>query len=236
MSGKPSEANGREYTARQVLSRIVQVGAFLLAGVTTLFLYAGTIRWSFAWLYAATTIIIALFGALILPPELLAERGRKKKNVEPWDRLITGLILIPWTALFVTAGLDFRYRWSPALPLLVHVIGFAFFILGNGLELWAMKVNVYFCSAVRIQYERGQIAVSDGPYRFVRHPGYAGIITYHFGAALLLGSLWALIPAFLLAVLLMIRTVLEDTTLMRKLEGYAPYAGRVKYRLVPGVW
>jgi protein-S-isoprenylcysteine O-methyltransferase Ste14 len=77
---------------------------------------------------------------------------------------------------------------------------------------------------------------SSGPYRYVRHPGYVGFVVSYFGTALALGSLWAILPAGLVAGLLMVRTALEDRTLQDELPGYREYARRVRYRLVPGIW
>jgi protein-S-isoprenylcysteine O-methyltransferase Ste14 len=99
-----------------------------------------------------------------------------------------------------------------------------------------MASNRFFSSVVRIQADRGHTVATGGPYRFVRHPGYAGFIAGSFGAALLLGSRWALLPALLSAVLLVVRTVLEDRTLRAELPGYAEYAARVRHRLLPHVW
>ena len=56
------------------------------------------------------------------------------------------------------------------------------------------------------------------------------------GAGRGLGSVWALIPVGVAACLLVVRTALEDRTLQQELDGYREYAGRVRYRLLPGVW
>jgi len=99
-----------------------------------------------------------------------------------------------------------------------------------------MISNIYFSTAVRIQYDRGHTVASGGPYCYIRHPGYLGMIIYHLSTPIILGSLWALIPASLTVTLFIIRTLLEDNTLKNKLEGYKEYAERVEYRLMPGVW
>jgi protein-S-isoprenylcysteine O-methyltransferase Ste14 len=99
-----------------------------------------------------------------------------------------------------------------------------------------MWTNRFFSSTVRIQTDRGHEVVEGGPYRFMRHPGYVGAILLVTSISLVLGSLWALIPAGVVAVLLIIRTCLEDITLQRELTGYADYARRVRFRLVPGIW
>jgi protein-S-isoprenylcysteine O-methyltransferase Ste14 len=99
-----------------------------------------------------------------------------------------------------------------------------------------MASNRFFSSVVRIQTDRGHTVATGGPYRFVRHPGYVGMMVSALGTTILLGSLWAFIPATLLIGLIIFRTALEDRTLQNELEGYKEYAARVRYRLLPGVW
>ncbi len=109
-------------------------------------------------------------------------------------------------------------------------------IFGNALFTWSMMSNKYFSTLVRIQIERNHTVSTGGPYSFVRHPGYVGYILFNFATPFILGSLWALIPAGTVFILLVIRTGLEDRTLKKELDGYKEYAKRVKYRLVPGIW
>jgi protein-S-isoprenylcysteine O-methyltransferase Ste14 len=109
-------------------------------------------------------------------------------------------------------------------------------VLGWALFMWAMGANAFFSEAVRIQEERGHTVVTDGPYRYVRHPGYVGAILALFATPLLLGSLWALIPAGLATIGYVVRTALEDKTLQEELDGYTEYAQQTRYRLLPGVW
>nr|NIN68360.1 isoprenylcysteine carboxylmethyltransferase family protein [Anaerolineae bacterium]NIN98447.1 isoprenylcysteine carboxylmethyltransferase family protein [Anaerolineae bacterium] len=107
---------------------------------------------------------------------------------------------------------------------------------GYALGVWAIASNAFFSQIVRIQKERGHRVATGGPYRFVRHPGYVGTILVGLAAPIMLGSLWALIPGGAVALLFILRTALEDQTLLGELEGYGTYAGRVRYRLLPGVW
>ena len=97
-------------------------------------------------------------------------------------------------------------------------------------------VNTFLSRTVRIQDDRGQRVVDNGPYAWVRHPMYLGIIVLMISIPALLGSLWALIPGSLIGALFILRTALEDRTLFRELPGYPEYAGRVRYRLFPGIW
>jgi len=99
-----------------------------------------------------------------------------------------------------------------------------------------MASNKFFSTIVRIQKERGHTVQTGGPYRFVRHPGYASLLVSYLMIPIALGSLWAVIPAFVLVINLFVRTALEDRTLQNELEGYKNYAARVRYRFLPGIW
>jgi protein-S-isoprenylcysteine O-methyltransferase Ste14 len=102
--------------------------------------------------------------------------------------------------------------------------------------IWAFRVNAFLAEMVRIQNERGHTVCTTGPYRIVRHPMYVGVILTILCVPVLLGSLYALIPAGLIAALFVLRTALEDRTLQAELPGYADYAQTVRWKLVPGVW
>ena len=112
----------------------------------------------------------------------------------------------------------------------------AVYLLGQAIFIWARTTNAYFSSVVRIQTERGQTVCREGPYRFVRHPGYVGGILFGLAGPMLLGSMWAVIPQAVAAMLIIWRTHMEDRTLQAELPGYAEYTREVKYRLLPGVW
>jgi protein-S-isoprenylcysteine O-methyltransferase Ste14 len=99
-----------------------------------------------------------------------------------------------------------------------------------------MSVNTYLSRSVRIQEERGHQVITSGPYRFVRHPMYVGALLFVLCIPMVLDSIWAFIPSAVIVILFIIRTALEDRTLIEKLPGYAEYTKRVKYRLIPFVW
>jgi protein-S-isoprenylcysteine O-methyltransferase Ste14 len=207
-----------------------------ISSALLLLITAGSLGWLYAWVYAAVCILILQFSALILPLELIAERGSKKENTEPWDAILTGLLIISSMVMLIVAGLDFRWNWSPKLAIGLHIVSIFIFILGCALMIWAMNANRFFSTAVRIQFDRGQIVCSSGPYRYIRHPGYLGMIVYNLASPIFLGSLWAMIPAAIIVSLYVIRTWLEDKTLLKKLPGYEQYADCVKYRLLPWLW
>jgi len=128
-----------------------------------------------------------------------------------------------------------RMRWS-AVPLWAVLLGYALLVGGIAVTTWAQAVNPFFEPGVRIQTERKQHPISNGPYRIVRHPGYAAAIAMFAGLPLALASWWALIPAALASVVLIIRTALEDRLLRARLPGYPKYAKKTRYRLAPGIW
>jgi protein-S-isoprenylcysteine O-methyltransferase Ste14 len=138
--------------------------------------------------------------------------------------------------LVIVAGLDHRFRWSPVFPLWLNVIGFILVAAGYTFASWALAENRFFSSMVRIQTDRGHAVCDSGPYRLVRHPGYAGNILPLPGIVLALGSVWTLIPAAVALIIAVTRTALEDRTLRAELPGYRDYARRVHYRLLPGIW
>lgn len=190
------------------------------------------------WVFLSSYLLITIFSAFISDPDLLAERSRRdRKDQKDWDRLLLGLYgpIVPMIVPLI-AGLDLRYGWQPEISITCQLLALAVYILGWGVHLWAMAVNKYFALFVRIQKDRGQTVATSGPYRYVRHPGYVGGILLTASAALVLGSWWAFIPGVLGALMLIIRTVLEDRTLQEELEEYKEYAQQVRYRLLPGIW
>ncbi len=220
-----------------VVRRWLQVLFQFVLLVMVLFVTAGDPDWVWGWAYVGVGAAILALNAFVVPPEVAAERGAaRKRNVKGWDRVVVVLAGVPSLALPVVSGLDERFGWSAHLPVALHVAGLAAIALGQGLFSWSMSANKYFSPAVRIQEERGHEVATAGPYRYVRHPGYVGYIVALWGTALGLGSLWALIPAGLGSGALVVRTALEDRTLREELPGYAAYAARVRYRLLPGGW
>jgi protein-S-isoprenylcysteine O-methyltransferase Ste14 len=226
---------------REITKWIVQAALGLVAYGVILFLAAGRVDWIWGW---AQLIILAVFLAahplLLIPinPELLAERekGIFGKGVKTWDKWIGGLAAGALLPLWVVAGLDVRFQWTGGMPVAFHVGGLLANILGYALFLWAMGSNAFFSEGVRIQQERGHRVATGGPYRYVRHPGYAGAIAAGIATPFLLGSLWGLIPAIISAALYVVRTGLEDKTLMEELPGYREYAQQTRYRLLPRLW
>ncbi|NIM95857.1 MAG: isoprenylcysteine carboxylmethyltransferase family protein [Anaerolineales bacterium] len=204
-----------------------------------LFTAAGRTDWLMGWLVLGIYALISFTSLFSLDRDLVDERVMMGgRGVSTFDRAVASLsflFLFPLT-LFVT-GLDHgRYQWSPEFPYWLQGIGLLIFIAGNALGRWAMNSNEYFSTFLRIQDERDHAVVRTGPYKYIRHPGYAGAILAALALPIALGSLWALIPALIGAVGFVIRTLHEDRYLEAELDGYSEYARQVQFRLIPYVW
>lgn len=236
MTDQTEQVKRRPDNGKNILRRLIQVTMSIIIILIILLVSAGMINWIYAWMLVIASVLVIIINAFIFPAELISERGRRKENVERWDKILTGIIIIPWYSLYLIAGLDIRFGWSPALALWIHITALITFMSGNVLVSWAMIANNYFSTKVRIQYDRGHTVSSGGPYHYVRHPGYLGIIIFLLSTPIVLGSFWALIPAITTVILFIVRTSFEDNTLKNKLEGYKEYADTVKYRLLSGIW
>ena len=198
-------------------------------------------NWWQAWAYAVVSILTFIISRILVNrrhPDLIAERARfmEAKDTKPWDKVLAPLLGVGSILVVVVAGLDKYYGWTHASSLTVNLIALFGILFGYAFSSWALIENRFFSGTVRIQTERGHDVVSTGPYRIVRHPGYAGGLFGFIFIPLLLDSYWAWIPTILLGMALVIRTALEDKTLQEELPGYKEYAQRTKYRLFPGVW
>ncbi len=239
MSAKTvSEEAAQTASPRQWIRLVV---AYLLIPLILL-ICGGDLGWWQAWLYSLLILAAGIGGRMWAEqrhPGLLAERQNIEniQNAKPWDKVLAPLmaVSIGYPMVFV-AGLDHRYNWSSEFPLWLIVIGLILISLGYAFAAWAVVENRFFSSVVRIQTDRGHVVCDSGPYRFMRHPGYAGNILALFGIVLALGSVWTLIPAAVASIISVIRTVLEDQTLQEELPGYRDYARRVRYRLIPWIY
>ncbi|WP_188862068.1 methyltransferase family protein [Marinobacterium nitratireducens] len=215
--------------------------AYLLIPLV-LFLCGGDLVWWPAWLYSVLILAAGIGGRIWAEqrhPGLISERQNRKnfQNAKAWDKVLAPLMALSiGFPVVIVAGLDHRYRWSPEFELWLVVVGFVLIAFGYAFAAWALAENRFFSSVVRIQTDRGHAVCDSGPYRFVRHPGYAGNILALFGIVLALGSVWTLIPAAVATIIGVIRTALEDRTLQLELPGYRDYARRVRYRLIPGIY
>lgn len=220
---------------------IVQTVAWFGFIGAVLFLSAGTLAWPAAWTYLAIMLALSLVTGLLLArhdPALLKERLSPpiQKGQPLADKVLLSVILLFLFGAYVLMAFDaVRFKWS-SVPEWVQAVGALLVILSIGFSYRTLRENSFASPVVKVQMERAQRVVTTGPYRYVRHPFYAGSLLFVAGTSLLLGSWWGLIAAFGLAGLLAIRIGIEEKALRTGLAGYDTYAERVRYRLVPFVW
>jgi protein-S-isoprenylcysteine O-methyltransferase Ste14 len=206
-----------------------------------LFVAAGTLHWPAAWVLLAELGILGFASGLWLAwtdPDLLRERMSPfvQRDQEASDRTLMKIISLAFVVWLVFIPLDAcRFGWSH-VPLWVRWIGAIAIAVSLAIVHWTVLENRYAVVVVRVQRERGQHVITTGPYRFVRHPMYAGAILLFVGTPLLLGSWYGLIGAAIIMALFCVRITIEERTLRAELEGYTEYAAGVPYRLIPGVW
>lgn len=194
-------------------------------------------RWDlpFAWAYLAVLVGAMVATLLVADPDLLRERA--KPGSGGIDRKLRFVALPFFVGHLAVAGLDVgRFHWSGRFAAGLQIAGLVGLAASIGLSVWAMRQNRFYSPVVRIQSERGHYVVTGGPYRWVRHPGYAGALLSILCGGPALGSWWAMLVLAPMVVLTLRRTVIEDRYLREHLEGYVDYAKRVRYRLVPGIW
>lgn len=197
-------------------------------------------RWDLwnVWVTVAILLVSTTLQTLALyrkSPDLLKERGRLGTGGRVrWTSARAYLALIG--PQWIIAGLDHRFHWSDNLPLAVVVAGLVIFTIAEGLATWSALVNPFLSPEIRIQADRGQWVIHTGPYAIMRHPFYASVLLSMVAAGLALDSLLSIIPALAYAAVTFQVTAIEDRMLQAELAGYADYAAKVRYRLVPGVW
>lgn len=229
-------------TARSLpLGALIQVLLVVVVAPFIPMIVSGAWNWTEAWLYAVASVLAFAISRLLVQrrhPDLIAERARflRAEDTKPWDKVLAPLLGAGSVLILVVAGLDRSFGWSPPFPAWLKVTAFVMIVLGYAFSSWALVENRFFSGTVRIQSERSHHVVATGPYRIMRHPGYAGGLLGYLFIPVLLDSAWAFVPAILLAAVMVLRTALEDRTLQAELPGYRKYAARTRYRLLPGLW
>jgi protein-S-isoprenylcysteine O-methyltransferase Ste14 len=214
---------------------IVKVLALETGIALVVFLSAGRVNLPWVWALLAVHATLLTIGFTLMDPSLGQER--LKPGPGATDAHLRRIIALLLLAHLVVVGLDVgRFQWSGFLAVPVRVVALVLFTAGLAFGQWAMVVNRFFSSAIRLQTDRGHRVVDTGPYRLIRHPGYAGLLVAATAGGVVMGSWWSLVPLALAAVVIVRRLLMEDAFLHRELEGYATYAGRVRYKLVPGLW
>jgi len=212
---------------------VVAMGALLLAS-------AGSLHWPAAWVFLAVSAVIGPACGLWLAktdPALLAERMRPtfqagQPSADKKFMLVFVVVTLIW---LVAMGLDQRAHASN-VPLALQALGLVMYLASTAFIMWVFRENSFAAPIVKVQTERAHHVVSTGPYAFIRHPMYSGVMLFFFGVPLLLGSWWGLAIAPVFLVLFAIRAPIEERALIADLPGYEDYAARVRYRLLPGVW
>ena len=218
-----------------VIKGFIKLAVFLVL----IFVVAGRINYWQGWIFVALICIYAIVATFMFAgmPDLAMERVKPGPGIKWWDKIFWVIFAIFSLATIMIPALDAgRFYWTKSLSGFVYALAYLAYILSTAISLWAMRVNRFFSSVVRIQKDRGQVVISSGPYQFVRHPGYVGGILMFLAFPIILGSVVGLIPSAVTIIILVIRTYLEDITLQKELPGYQEYAKKVKYRLLPGVW
>lgn len=204
-----------------------------------MFIAAGKINYIFGWIY----FVLSIFGLIINiittknNPDLLSERSTPKENVPAWDKKILGLLALLTIISYVVAGLDSgRFNWSPLFDIKIYLLGVFLTMLGQLIFAIAKYQNNFFSSMARIQTDRHHTICYTGLYKFVRHPGYLGMILSWLGFPIVLNSIYSILPVLLSIILISLRTNLEDKLLSQELKGYTAYRQKIKYHLIPFIW
>jgi protein-S-isoprenylcysteine O-methyltransferase Ste14 len=221
---------------KDIIRRLIQVFSILILQGAILFIAAGTFSWKWAWFVLLLALVLLIINLVVLPAELIEERGRKKDNVKKWDKMLSSIIMFPTILMYVFSGLDRRFHWTGEISVFINIAGLVFIFLGSMLFTWSMVSNKFFSTLVRLQTDRQHTVVTEGPYKYIRHPGYLGYIIFTFTTPIALGAYWGLIFSVTIGILLVVRTSLEDATLTKELRGYAEYTENVKYKLIPFLW
>jgi protein-S-isoprenylcysteine O-methyltransferase Ste14 len=216
-------------------SAYVQSVIFVVLAAVALFAPAGTFAIPAFWIYLAIYAVVFVASLTVLDPGLLRERMRPGGKRPPFGLYFFTLVLF---AHFVIAGLDRgRFHWSDNVPEWLQAAAMILLAAGYALVLWAMLVNRFFSSVVRIQSDRGQHVIRTGPYAVIRHPGYLAGFVIILASGIALGSWLAAVWLIVLSVPgLAYRAITEDRVLQAELPGYRDYAARVRWRVLPGIW
>jgi protein-S-isoprenylcysteine O-methyltransferase Ste14 len=177
------------------------------------------------------------FGSYVLLELWVAFRDRlagvRASTSDPGVRQITisfvGASLLAFAAASIFDSLDIG-GWAPL------IVGVILIAAGIALRLWAiLTLGRFFRRIVVIQ--EGHRVVTEGPYRYVRHPSYSGALLSMLGIGIAIGNVLSILICLVVPALGYIsRIPTEEAELERGLgEQYRAYRTRTA-RLIPGVW
>lgn len=219
--------------------RFLQIGLTVILTGAVLFISAGTLRWWMAWYYLLAVVLILTvsgIGLMRTNPQLIADRSQPQEGTPAWDSILVIAYGVLGYVELLIAGLDHRFEWTPAFPVWISIGALIFFVAADLFSVWAMITNAHFETTVRIQDNGEHEVIDSGPYRWIRHPGYAGWGVCHLMIPFIFSSWYAFIPVALVIAILIIRTIHEDRTLQEQLPGYSDYSTQTQYRILPGIW
>lgn len=209
------------------------LGLLLLGAV--LFLSAGSMNYFNGWLFMlvlALPMIIFGLTLLIKDPSTL-ERRLKSKEPDKKQRAVVVASAAIFAASFVLSGLNYRFAW-PDVPLFISAAAAVVILAGYAMFAAVIFQNSYAARTVDIH--EGQKIITTGLYAFVRHPMYTATIVIYMSMPIILGSWIAALPMLLYPFIIVQRIKNEEALLLRGLDGYREYTGKVRYRLIPLVW
>ncbi len=233
----PAEPDPAAPAGRKPIAAAFATALLVAAWLGSLFAAAGTIAWPTGWIYVAVVAGgLAAHRAYVARrcPALFARRAWVGVGTPRWDVVWVTVFWPLMLATPIVAAVETQRLGRPELPPWSAATGTLLFVAGMVLSARAMVANPFFEGTARLQHD--QRVVDTGPYASLRHPGYAALILWSVSTPLLLRSRTALAPALACAGWVVVRTALEDRMLRAGLAGYAAYARRVRWRLVPRVW
>jgi len=232
------------YKTRNIVLMILFMFGALLLQLILFFCFAGRLDILRAWTFFSVEFIYGIIWSVTLYkffPEVLEMRSQLGKGSEPWEKILpVSYAIVGWFVQMIVMAWDIGvYRWTNLTPfvlLICSIIGYTLLVFCRLLGNWAMIENRHFEWTARIQEDKGHEVITTGPYKYIRHPGYASTIGYQISLILIFGSIAGSIPALIASFIFVVRTYFEDKMLKEKLDGYMEYSQKVKYRLIPGIW
>ena len=218
-----------------LISALVKYFSGLLLVILLLFLPAGTFTYWQAWLLIIILFIPMFIVGLILlkiNPDLLKKRLNVKEEQKD-QKIVIILSIIMFLTSFITAGLNFRFKWIILPPLVSYMSAFVF-LIAYSLYGEVLRENAYLSRTIEVQ--ESQKVIDTGLYGIIRHPMYMSTLFLFLSMPLVLGSIISFVIMLFYIPIIHIRIQNEESVLEKGLEGYIEYKQRVKYKIIPYIW